>query len=66
MDFQNGPIEMPDLDFNQLEVPPPLDQQILDTLDSNIKNSNWIQSHHCITMIRQLNKFQPNYTINLI
>lgn len=57
---------MPDLDFMQLEAPPALDEQILNTLDANIKNPNWIQTHHCITMVRQLNKFQPNFTIDIL
>lgn len=61
MDSVNGPIEMPDVDYTQLEQPPALDEQLLATIDNNIKCSNWIQSHQCVTMLRRIIKHQPNF-----
>lgn len=57
---------MPDLDTHELESPPDVDSKLLETIDQNIKSQNWIQSHHCITMLRQIIKFYPNHTIDII
>jgi len=66
MDTPQGPIEMPDLDTHQLEQPQCVDEQLLQTIDCNIKSSNWIQSHHCITMVRQVIKYHPDYTADIV
>lgn len=57
---------MPDLDFPDLPEPPQMDNDLLMKLDTNIKNGNWIDSHQCITMIRQINKYHPNYAPDVI
>lgn len=57
---------MPDIDFCNLQQPPVLDEQLLNTIDSNISSTNWIQSHHCITMLRQIIKYSPNFIPDIV
>lgn len=66
METTQGLIEMPDLDTHQLEQPQCVDEQLLLTVDSNIKSNNWIQSHHCITMLRQVIKYYPTYAPDIV
>jgi pterin-4a-carbinolamine dehydratase len=61
MDSNNGPIEMPDVEYADLSQPPTLNEDLLTTIDSNINCTNWIQSHQCITMLRQILKSQPHF-----
>lgn len=35
-------------------------------IDQNIKSGNWIDSHQCITVLRQINKFHPNFIPDVI
>ena len=57
---------MPDIDFPDLQQPPQIDNDLLLKIDSNIKAGNWIDSHQCITMLRQINKFHPNFIPDVI
>lgn len=57
---------MPDIDFAHLEQPPTLDEHLLTTIDCNIKGTNWIQSHHCITMLRQIIKYNPTFIADIV
>lgn len=43
-----------------------MDQRLLATLDDNIKSTNWIQSHQCITMVKRILKYHSNFTIDII
>ena len=48
------------LEFDNLPQPPELNEQLLNKLDSHIKG-HWKDSHQCITMIRSICKFYPQY-----
>ena len=66
MDSTNQPIEMPEIIFEELEEPPCLDENLLHQIDTLIKGNNWTESHQCITMVRQINKFYPQYIPDVI
>lgn len=66
MDIPQGPIELPDYSYAELPAPNAVDEQTIAQLDANIKHANWVQTHFCITEIRKINKFHPDFTNDIV
>lgn len=61
MDQHNNDVNTTLLDYCNLEQPPNLDENLLNKIDSSIKGMHWSHSFQCITMIRSISKFYPQY-----
>lgn len=59
-------MEMPEINYEDLEQPPYLDESLLLKIDQLIQSSNWMESHQCVTMVRQINKFFPQYIPDVV
>lgn len=53
------------LEYDNLPQPPALDENLLLQLDTHIKGLHWSASHQCITMIRSIVKFYPQFIPDL-
>ena len=60
MESSNPQIDTTLVDYENLQAPPELNQELTATLDAYIKG-NWKHSFQCITMIRSICKFYPQY-----
>ena len=47
-------------------MPNVVDENTIAQLDANIKNANWVQTHFCVTEIRKIIKFQPNFATDIV
>jgi hypothetical protein len=59
-----GNANLPDtplFDYDSLPAPPELDNNLLTNLDQHIKGVHWTASHQCITMLRSIVKYFPQY-----
>ena len=66
MDQSCERMEMPEIHFDELEQPPYLDETLLLQIDQLIQSNNWMETHQCVTMIRQINKFFPQYIPDVV
>jgi hypothetical protein len=63
-----GNANLPDtplFDYDSLPAPPELDNNLLTNLDQHIKGVHWTASHQCITMLRSIVKYFPQYIPDL-
>ncbi len=60
MEAQNNQPDTSILEYDQLPTPPELNEALLNQLDTFIKG-RWSESQQCITMIRSICKYYPQY-----
>ena len=60
MEAQNNPDCNIVYEYGSLPNPPELNESLLNTLDTHIKG-HWKDSQQCITMLRPVCKFYPQY-----
>jgi hypothetical protein len=52
-------------EYDNLPEPPALDENLLTQLDTHIKGLHWSASYQCITMIRSIVKYYPQFIPDL-
>lgn len=58
--------QVEEIDFNNLQHPPNLDETLIGQMDASIKSKQWSETYQVVTMIRSINKFYPQFTPNVM
>lgn len=66
MEGNANSFEMVIVEFANLETPPELNDDLLNQIDMHIKGTHWANSHQCITMLRSIVKFYPQFTCDVM
>ena len=63
--MQHSP-EVQEVDFENLPLPPNLDENLIGQMDMAIKSTQWVEIFNVVTMLRSINRHFPQFTPNVI